>query len=71
MHFELRFIFKNPDTLRYIFIFKNNALCVTFLYLIFIVYYLYLTIKVRTIRVIRLINKYELLIENWSYSYDK
>ena len=31
----------------------------------------YLTINVRTIRAIRLINKLELFIENWSYSYDK
>ena len=50
---------------------KNNALCVTFLYLKFIVYYSYLTITARTIRLIGSKNKFKLFIENWSYSYDK
>ena len=35
MHFPVRFIYKTPDTLRHIFILRNNALCVTFLYLKF------------------------------------
>ena len=36
-----------------------------------IVYYYTLTINVCTIRAIRSINKFELFIQNWSYSYDK
>ena len=33
IHFALHFLYKNIDNLRYIFICKKNALCVTFLYL--------------------------------------
>ena len=37
MHFALHIYIQNPDTLCYIFIAKNNSLCVTFLYLKFTV----------------------------------
>ena len=34
------FVYKKPDTLLHIFIVKNNSLCVTFLYICVIIYYI-------------------------------
>ena len=71
MYFALHFTYKKPDTMRHILYAKKNALCGTFLYLKFILWYWYLSINARTIRVIRSKNKIKLFIENWYYSYDK
>ena len=67
------FIYKNLDTLRHIFIFKKNALSVTIISIFNLSSCVlwYLTINVCTIRAIRAIDKFELFIENLSYSYDK
>ena len=63
------FTHKNPDTLCYIFILKNNALCVTFIYKTYRI--VLIPINARTIKASISKNKFELFIENWSYSYDK
>ena len=67
MHFVLRFIYQKPHTMRYIFICKKSALYVMFLNQKCIVSYK----NALTIRAIISKNKFELFIENWSYSYDK
>ena len=70
--FRYVFIYKNPDTLRHFFIGKKQCtLCYIYIYNLSYSIYLYLTINARMIRAIRSINKFELFIENSSYSCDK
>ena len=70
--FCVTFYIKKKQTLCVTFLYaRNNAIFVTLLYLKFIVQYRYLTKNVHTIIAIRLIDKFEPLIENWSYYYDK
>ena len=57
--FKMTFTYKKHETFRYIFMH------------IYMSEYLYLIINARTIRAIRTKNKFELFIENWSYSYDE
>ena len=68
----LRYIFtyKNPDILRYIFISKKQC-TLWYVFISKIYRALLISINERTIRAIRSKNKFELFIENWSYSYDK
>ena len=68
----LRYIFayKIPDTLCYIFISqKQYTLCYVFISKIYRI--VPIPINARTIREIISKNKFELFIENWSYSYNK
>ena len=72
MHNPLRFIYKNPETLRHIFLYLKMyfALCFYIQHLLYHILW-YLIINVNMIRAIRSIHKFDLFIVNWSYYYDK
>ena len=72
MHFALRCIYKKHETLRYIFICKKQfTLCYVFISRIHRILLIPNYKCTYNQSVIRSINKFDLFIENWSYSYDK
>ena len=71
MHFALRFMYKKPYNLHYIFIFKKK--CTLGYVFISKSYRIVLIPKYKPTydQSDQIENKFELFIENWSYSYDK